>query len=204
LLQIQLEDEIIDLYLNEPDFKYLTALGAFYTRMTCSSVVVYKKLEPLLMDKRKLRKKLHDGSFEITFMDQFVDDLLTKERVLDCILPRLAKRYILEDLGELDPRISPLEDELEEEDEEKEEEVVEPVESEKEEKIEIKLEEIDPLKKKNKKYSTKKVLRLFKKVEKKKVAVEEEEEKPSGFKDGSLSYHETNILRANLGLAPLE
>jgi pre-mRNA-splicing factor 38A len=200
LLQIQPENEIIQLFLDEPDFKYLTALGAFYTRLTNNPKDVYLKLEPLLLDKRKLRFRKTDGSFEITFMDQFVDDLLTKERVLDCILPRITKRYILEDALELETRISPLE-ELEEDVEMEESELIQ---DEVEEIVkEIRLEDIDPLHKVKTKYSSKKVKGLFKKVEKKKKVKEGEEEKPAGFKDGSLSYHETNILRANLGLKPL-
>ena len=46
-------------------------------------------------------------------MDEFVDELLTQERVCDIILPRLAKRDILEDLGDLGPRKSLLLDAME-------------------------------------------------------------------------------------------
>lgn len=56
-------------------------------------------------------------------MDEYIDELLTQDRVCDTILPRLTQRYILEDSGELENRISPLEDELDEiDDYEKEDE----------------------------------------------------------------------------------
>lgn len=201
LLQIQPETEIIDLYLQD-EFKYLTALAAFYIRMTGTSVEVYKKLEPLLLDRRKLRKRGADGCYYLTYMDEFVDELLNSDRVCDTILPRLTKRYVLEDNGEIDPRVSPLEEELEafQEDEQV------PEESEPEETLkEITIDEIDPLHKQKKKYSKKKVKGLFKKVVKKKEVEEEvEEPKPQKSNDISLTFHETNILRANLGLPPLQ
>ena len=41
-------------------------------------------------------------------MDEYVDQLLHEERVCDIILPRLAKREVLEDAGEVGPRKSRL------------------------------------------------------------------------------------------------
>jgi pre-mRNA-splicing factor 38A len=41
-------------------------------------------------------------------MDEFVDQLLTEERVCDIILPRLAKRQVLEENGDIGPRKSRL------------------------------------------------------------------------------------------------
>ena len=49
----------------------------------------------------------------MTFMDEFVDQLLTEERVCDIILPRLAKRQVLEENGDIGPRKSRLLDALE-------------------------------------------------------------------------------------------
>ena len=46
-------------------------------------------------------------------MDEFVDQLLTEERVCDLILPRITKRDVLEDLGEIGPRKSRLLDAME-------------------------------------------------------------------------------------------
>ncbi|KAG0251995.1 hypothetical protein BG011_007273 [Mortierella polycephala] len=121
LLQIQPREEIVIKYikgLNESENnKYLRALGAFYLRLVGKPVDIYNYLEPLLGDSRKLRKR-GAGGYSITYMDEFIDDLLREERVCDVVLPRLVKRDVLEDAGELDPRISILEKlemELEEE-----------------------------------------------------------------------------------------
>jgi pre-mRNA-splicing factor 38A len=46
-------------------------------------------------------------------MDEFVDQLLRDERVCDIILPRIAKREVLEESGELGPRKSLLLDAME-------------------------------------------------------------------------------------------
>ncbi|KAL5343500.1 PRP38 family-domain-containing protein [Aspergillus crustosus] len=95
------------------DFKYLRALAAFYVRLTWEPVAVYKTLEPLLLDYRKLKRRVRD-SFVLTYMDQFVDDLLTKDRVCGTSLWKLPSRQQLEDLDLLEERESPLVDELEE------------------------------------------------------------------------------------------
>lgn len=95
------------------DFKYLRALAAFYVRLTFEPVHVYKTLEPLLLDYRKLKRRVRE-SFVLTYMDQFVDDLLTKDRVCGTSLWKLPSRQQLEDLDLLDERVSPLADELEE------------------------------------------------------------------------------------------
>ncbi|KAL1981726.1 hypothetical protein VTN96DRAFT_2283 [Rasamsonia emersonii] len=101
------------------DFKYLRALAAFYIRLTFDPVDVYKTLEPLLLDYRKLRRRMRDH-YVLTTMDQFVDDLLTKDRVCGTSLWKLPSRQQLEDLDLLEERISPLADELEELDKESE------------------------------------------------------------------------------------
>lgn len=95
------------------DFKYLRALAAFYVRLTFDPVDVYKTLEPLLLDYRKLKRRVRD-SFMLTYMDQFVDDLLTKDRMCGTSLWKLPSRQQLEDLDLLDERVSPLAEELEE------------------------------------------------------------------------------------------
>ena len=53
-----------------------------------------------------------DG-YSLTYIDEFVDNLLVEERVCDIILPRLTKRDVLEDNGELGPRKSRLLDAME-------------------------------------------------------------------------------------------
>ena len=48
------------------------------------------------------------AGYTLTFMDEFVDSLLTEERVCDIILPRLTKREVLEETEGLGPRPSAL------------------------------------------------------------------------------------------------
>lgn len=107
LLQIQPEKEILIEYLQADEFKYLRALAAMYIRMTFRAVEVYEILEPLMKDYRKLRYRDMAG-YSLVFFDEFIYQLLNDERVCDIILPRLPKRQILEESGELGPRKSRL------------------------------------------------------------------------------------------------
>lgn len=63
--------------------------------------------------------KLSSASYYLTYMDEFVDQLLNDERVCDLILPRIPKREVLEETGELAPRQSRLLAAMEGKDEEK-------------------------------------------------------------------------------------
>jgi len=124
LLQLAPSDAVLREYLKfgGDKFKYLRALAAFYIRLTRTDKDVYTWLEPLLEDRRKLRRKGRNGT-SLTFVDVFVDDLLTKDRVCATSLWKMRKRDILEDLELLEPRVSPLgdiEDLLAEEEEEEE------------------------------------------------------------------------------------
>ena len=112
LLQLLPDRDVILEYLHQEDFKYLTVLAAFYVRLTFDAVDVYKTLEPLLSDFRKVRRRTKDGGYALTFVDQFVDDLLTKERVCGTSLRKLPVRTVLEDLGQLEERVSPLGEEI--------------------------------------------------------------------------------------------
>ncbi|KAF9027148.1 PRP38-domain-containing protein [Hymenopellis radicata] len=112
LLQIQPEKEILIEYLQAEDFKYLRALAAIYIRMTFRTVEVYELLEPLMKDYRKLRVRSTDG-YSLSFIDEFADSLLSEERVCDIIMPRIAKRQVLEENGDIGPRKSRLLDALE-------------------------------------------------------------------------------------------
>ncbi|KAI1803729.1 PRP38-domain-containing protein [Daldinia bambusicola] len=121
LLQLAPDDDVLREYLSYggDKFKYLRALACFYVRLTRRAETVYKILEPFLEDRRKLRRKGRAGT-SLTYVDQFVDDLLTKDRVCATSLWQMPKREILEDLELLEPRTSPLgdiEDLLEEEEE---------------------------------------------------------------------------------------
>lgn len=107
LLQIQPEKEILVEYLRAEEFKYLRALAALYIRMTFRAVDVYELLEPLLKDYRKLRERNMAG-YSLLFMDEFIYSLLTEERVCDIIMPRLTKRQVLEENGDIGPRKSRL------------------------------------------------------------------------------------------------
>lgn len=121
MLQLDIEDEIIDEYLSQTHFKYLTALAAFYVRVTSERPEeVYRRLEPLYLDRRKLRRRMNQG-FRLTFVDEWVDDLLVKDRVAATSLWRLTPRNVLEDDGALEPRESPLAYMLESDEEKSEE-----------------------------------------------------------------------------------
>ncbi|TXT13552.1 hypothetical protein VHUM_00919 [Vanrija humicola] len=114
LLQLQPEKEILMEYLLAEEFKYLRALAVIYIRLAFRSMEVYEILEPLMKDYRKLRHR-HAGGYTLTTFDQFVDDLLTQERVCDIILPRLTKRSTLEEAEGLPARKSLLDEDPREE-----------------------------------------------------------------------------------------
>ncbi|KAJ3228039.1 hypothetical protein HK099_007320 [Clydaea vesicula] len=158
-------------------------------------------------------------------MDEFVDHLLRDDRYCDTILPRIPKRYVLEDLGELEPRVSKLEEELEDEDlmndilengnASEVEEEFNSLENEERNKKKTKEDEDDF----KTKISKKKVNKLFKKdkfermEEMNKKEREEDQLKlkkinkinsSGGDGDDSLSIEETNKIRLSLGLKPLK
>ncbi|KAF4983162.1 hypothetical protein FZEAL_1385 [Fusarium zealandicum] len=120
LLELSPNDAILQEYLKYggDEFKYLRVLACFYFRLTRQAKDVYEMLEPYLEDRRKLRRRGRAGVV-LTYVDDFVDELLTKDRVCGTSLWKMPKREILEDLEILEPRVSPLgdlEDLLEEED----------------------------------------------------------------------------------------
>lgn len=104
MLQIQPEKDIVIEFIKNEEFKYVRALGAFYLRLTGTSLDCYKYLEPLYNDNRKLRNQNRTGQFEIIHMDEYIDELLRNDRVCDIILPRIQKRFILEENNELEPK----------------------------------------------------------------------------------------------------
>uniref|UniRef100_A0A5S6QI22 Pre-mRNA-splicing factor 38 n=1 Tax=Trichuris muris TaxID=70415 RepID=A0A5S6QI22_TRIMR len=113
MLQIQPDKDIVIEFIRQEDSKYIRALGAMYLRLTFTSVEIYQYLEPLLNDYRKLRWMNKQGKFELMHMDEFVDRLLREERFCDIQLPRLQKRDVLEETGQLQKRISLIDEELE-------------------------------------------------------------------------------------------
>lgn len=115
MLQIQPEKDIVVEFIKNEEFKYVRALGAFYMRLTGTSLDCYKYLEPLYNDNRKIRRQNRQAQFELVHMDEFIDELLRDERVCDVILPRIQKRHVLEENNEIEAKVSALEDDLDEE-----------------------------------------------------------------------------------------
>jgi len=113
MLQLSPERDITLEFINQEQFKYVRILGAFYLRLVGNSVEVFRHLEPLYEDFRKIRVRIHDG-FEITHVDEIVEKLLWDEDLFDTKLPRLANRTTLISTRQLPKRVSPLSDELEE------------------------------------------------------------------------------------------
>ncbi|CAA9988352.1 pre-mRNA-splicing factor 38A, putative [Plasmodium knowlesi strain H] len=97
LLQIQPDKDIIYEYIKNEEFIYLRALGIFYLRLIGKSLEIYRYLEPILFDYRKMRIRLQNGTFEKIYMDVFVDNCLVMNNFLDVDFPSLTKRQVLED-----------------------------------------------------------------------------------------------------------
>ncbi|RWR99796.1 pre-mRNA-splicing factor 38A-like protein, partial [Dinothrombium tinctorium] len=112
MLQIQPTKDIIIEFIRQEDYKYIRALGAFYLRLTGTSLEAWKYLEPLYNDYRKLRHMDRMGKFSVMHMDEFIDILLREDRVFDVILPRISKRHVHEEAGILEPRVSVLEEDI--------------------------------------------------------------------------------------------
>lgn len=74
-------------------------------------------MEPLYIDYRKMKRMNKQAKYELIHMDEFIDELLHGERVCDISLPRLQKRNVLEELNEIEPRISALDVNLDDADE---------------------------------------------------------------------------------------
>lgn len=112
MLQIQPEKDIVIEFIKNEDYKYVRVLGAYYLRLTGTSLDCYNYIEPLLNDYRKLRIRNRQGGYELSHIDEFIDQLLREERMCDVILPRIQRRDVHEEGGELEPRVSALDDDL--------------------------------------------------------------------------------------------
>jgi len=112
MLQIQPDKDIIVEFISNEDYKYVRCLGAYYMRLTGTSLDCYKYLEPLLNDYRKIKFQDKNGNFHLKHVDEFIDDLIREERVCDVIMPRVQKRHVLEENEMIEPRISALDDDL--------------------------------------------------------------------------------------------
>lgn len=118
LLEIGPSEKVVfDVYMDQlgsKEFKYLTALVLVYLRLVLLLARVYLVLEPFYLDYRKLRLRLKTPQFDpethlpihykLTHIDELVDELLLKERVVDIHLPRLVPRTTLLERGEVEPR----------------------------------------------------------------------------------------------------
>ncbi|KAG2392777.1 hypothetical protein C9374_011502 [Naegleria lovaniensis] len=109
MLQIEVDMESAISYIQNEEFKYLTALAALYIRLVGSALDIYQNLEPLYADFRKLKLRNIDGSCKIIHMDEYVEILLNEDSFCDIKLPFLVKRTVLERRGKLDPYVSSLE-----------------------------------------------------------------------------------------------
>lgn len=94
-------EDIIETFIEQEDFKYVRALGALYVRLTGRPVDIYKALEPLYGDSRKLRFYQH-SQWSIVHMDEYIHNLLTETHVVGITLPRLIARRVLEEAGYID------------------------------------------------------------------------------------------------------
>ena len=73
-------------------------------------------MEPLYIDYRKMKRMNKQAKYELIHMDEFIDELLHNDRVCDISLPRMQKRAVLEELNEIEPRISALDVNLDDDD----------------------------------------------------------------------------------------
>ena len=122
LLTLVPDRDIVLEYLNYggKEWKYVRALAAFYVRLTFDPADIYKTLEPFLTDSRKLRRRRKE-TYVLIHMDEFVDELLTRDRSCATSLWKIPGRQLLEDMDQLEARESPLQAELDAMDDEDEE-----------------------------------------------------------------------------------
>ena len=113
LLHLRPSRDVLYEYIRQDDFKYIKSLGMLVLRLIGEPLEIYQILEPLLTNYMKLRKRQMDGTYVLTYVDEFADELLHADRVCDVILPRLPKRAVLEDLDQLEPYESPVQHMLE-------------------------------------------------------------------------------------------
>ena len=132
MLQLNPSEEIIDEYLSDPDLKYLRALTALFIRFAYPPAKIYSKLEKLYCDYKKL-VILKSKGYAIIHMDEYIDSLLNEEHIFEISLPKIPKRNVLEENGELKPYVSVLENELNVDRNKKDEENINESESETEE-----------------------------------------------------------------------
>merc|ERR1712232_762961 len=117
MLRIQPDNAVIIELIRNESYKYVRILGAFYMRLIGKSSEVYRYLDPLYNDYRKTRVRTMQGTYQLSHVDEIIDDLLRKDIVFDTSLPRIQRRSILELHGMISPRVTGIENEFEENEE---------------------------------------------------------------------------------------
>lgn len=123
LLELEPSRDIIDLYLRQNgynEFKYLTALALLYCRMVYGGGF-YDLHDEYILDYRKLRFKLKlpefDNGIPVHYksrhFDEWVDDLVESDRVVDIKTPYLAPRSVYIERGEAEARVYAIDEEAE-------------------------------------------------------------------------------------------
>jgi pre-mRNA-splicing factor 38A len=101
LLQLQPDLNLVMEFINQEDFKYVRALGAFYLRLTARPVDIHEALEPLYSDYSTLRFR-GVTEWKLMHMDEFIDELLTQAFACSIAMPRLPHRETLQAEGYLE------------------------------------------------------------------------------------------------------
>lgn len=125
LLELEPPIEIVRLYLTQNgynEFKYLTALALIYCRMVYGADI-YSFYDEFIEDYRTLRLKLRNPKFvndlpvhySMFHMDEWIDQLVEEDRVVDIMMPFLAPRQVLVDRGDVVARSYAVSDESEQE-----------------------------------------------------------------------------------------
>lgn len=115
MLELEPSDEILSLYLRQNgynEFKYLTALALLYSRMVCGPATVFALFDEYISDYRRLRSRLKVPQFvndlpvhyKVIHMDEWVDQLVESDRVVDLAMAYLVPRQTLVQKGEVSAR----------------------------------------------------------------------------------------------------
>jgi pre-mRNA-splicing factor 38A len=218
LLQIAPDKEIIVEFIQNDEFKYLRVLGAFYFRLVGRAPEIYRYLEPLLNDYRRIRIRKPDGTFSLSYIDEVIDQLLTQEFMFNIALPRLTARAVLEASGQLPPRISTMQDEFDRRKNEIEDELREKLSGEAVYEFSVKAQKKREKWKLGKGVNNPKKRKTDMVQEEGEIGIEKDGGEEDGEEEGqvahdgvndrggaqSMSVEETNRLRATLGLQPLK
>lgn len=121
LLQLSPNLPEISVFLKQIDFKYPRLLAAFYLRLVETPVNIYKSLEPLLSDRRRVAiahesaidppsvlKSLTTEKYSLVYADMVIDALLRNHELFGIPFPRIPPRPLLIETNQLPPRISAL------------------------------------------------------------------------------------------------